>query len=312
MKQSNTEIGGLKKLIDYVILTIIPIIAAGIVVYFITKSMAILALVLYQGLNMFVFFFSFLSIRVIEKSTVIRFPYGTGKLENFASFFLGAVSIPACAYIIAAGIGKLLVPNVNISFGITQLLLVFIISRAIFITWYARRISRLTSSPMAIAYYENFRTGVFFFAGAFIALFAAGILVKAGHPKPAAYIDPALAIAAMSFMLYVSLRQVVTNYRVLIDLPLSEEEQIRILNALAREFESYLDIGNIYTRASGKHRFIDIELYFNSDATLDSINQVRTNLHAHLNANFSSLTFNLIPLCQPKLEKSIGEIVDLK
>jgi divalent metal cation (Fe/Co/Zn/Cd) transporter len=105
----------LKKLIDYGILTIIPIIAAGAVVYFVTRSMGIIALVLYQGLNMFVFFFSFLSIRVIEKSTVIRFPYGTGTLENFASFFMGAVSIPACVYIIVTGVGKMIVPNVNIS-----------------------------------------------------------------------------------------------------------------------------------------------------------------------------------------------------
>lgn len=296
MKQPNTEINGLKKLIDYVILTIIPVIATSILVYFITGSMAILAVVLYQGLNMFVFFFSFLSIRVIEKSTVIRFPYGTGKLENFASFFLGAVSIPACIYIIAAGIGKLFAPNVNISFGITQLLLLLIIARAIFITWYARRVNRLTQSPMALAYYENFRTGVIFFVGALIALFIGWILVKTGFPKPAAYIDPIIAIASMSFMMFVSLRQVIRNYRVLIDLPLPEEEQIRILNALTREFESYEDIGNIYTRASGKHRFIDLELYFNSDTPLHSINQVRNRLYVHLNESFPNLTFNLIPL----------------
>ncbi len=296
MKQTTPEIAGLKKLIDYVILSLLPIIAANIAVYFISGSMAVLAIAIYQGINIVVFFFSFLSIRVIERSTVIRFPYGTGKLENFASFFLGAVSIPACIYIIAAGIGKIIHPNINIAFGTTQILLVFIIIRAVFITWYARKVSNLTRSPMSIAYYENFRTGVFFFSGAMIALFAGWLLVKTGYPKPAAYIDPVLAIAAMSFMLFISVRQVVSNYGVLIDLPLPEEEQIRILNALTKEFDSYLDIGNIYTRASGKNRFIDIELFFNPDTPLDTITTVRANLYSHLHESFPDLTFNLIPL----------------
>jgi cation diffusion facilitator family transporter len=296
MTEANTEIRGLKRLIDNVILTLLPIIIANIIVYFISGSMAVLAIALYQGLNIFVFFFSFLSIRVIQRSTVIRFPYGTGKLENFASFFLGAVSIPACLYIIVAGIGKLVHPNVNIAFGITQLLLLFIIARAVFITWYARRVSILTRSPMALAYFENFKTGVIFFTGALVALFAGWLLVKTGHPKPAAYIDPVLAIASMSFMLFISLRQVVRNYRVLIDLPLPEEEQLMIMQVLAKEFESYLDIGNIYTRASGKHRFIDLELYFDPDMPLERISQIRLRLYTHLQESFSDLTFNLIPL----------------
>jgi cation diffusion facilitator family transporter len=297
MKKPETEIDSLKKLIDYVILTLIPVIAISIAVWIRTGSMAILALILYQGLNLFVFFFSFLSIRVIKKSTVIRFPYGTGKLENFASFFLGAISIPACLYIIVAGIGKLIHPDLNISFGPAQLLLVLIISRALFVTLYARYTYRITQSPMALAYYENFRTGVIFFAGAFIALFAGWILVKTGHPKPAAYIDPSIAIACMTFMLWVSLKQVVRNYRVLIDLPLPEQEQLLILNALAQEFDSFGNVGNIYTRASGKQCFIDIELFFSPDTSLEYIDQTRTRLHAMLSESFPNMSFNLIPLC---------------
>jgi divalent metal cation (Fe/Co/Zn/Cd) transporter len=300
MKKPATEIELLKKLINYVILTLIPIIAISLAVCFITGSMSVLALTLYQGLNLFVFFFSWMSIRIIEHSTIIKFPYGTGKLENFASFLLGAVSIPACVYIIVAGIGKLVVPNLSISFGITQLLLILIIMRAAFITLYARRVNRLSNSPISLAYYENFRTGIIFFIGAFFALFTAWLLVRAGHEKAAAYIDPAIAIVCMTFMLIISVRQVVRNYRVLIDLPLPEEEQRHIIAALAKEFESYEDIGTIYTRASGKQRFIDIELYFPPGTTVDHIARVRTGLLAHLDKTFPNLSFSLIPLCRGK------------
>lgn len=296
--KAGTEIHALKKLIGHTIFSLLPVIAAGIAVWFFSGSMAILALVLSQGLNLFVFFFSFLSIRIIEKSTVIRFPYGTGKLENFASFLIGAITIPACLYIIVASILKFFNPDFDISFGITQVLLVLIIARAIYLTWLSRHITHVTKSPLALAYYENFRSGLFFFAGAFIALLAAWILDGLGYRKPAAYIDPALALIAMTYMLMVSIRQVVRNYRVLIDLPLAEEEQMKILNALSREYESFHNIGNIYTRASGKHRFIDIELFFTPDTSLEFIDGVSSRIQSRLAEEFHDLTFHLIPVCK--------------
>ncbi len=298
MKPQNEEILILKRLVNYVIFSLLPIIAFSLVVYYLSGSMSVLALTLYQGLNLFVFFFSFATIRIIEKSTLIKFPYGTGKLENFASFLLGAISIPACLYIIEAGIVRIIHPNLKISFGITQVLMILIISRAIFITLYARRASRLTGSPMAKAYFENFRMGLVFFTAAFAALFAGWLLNRLGHPAAAAYIDPILAIAAMSAMLVISARQVATNYRVLIDLPLPEHEQLKIIIALTAEFHSYEDIGQIYTRSSGKQRFIDLELYFSPETPLAQISQVRTRLHEKLAGSFPHLSFNLIPLCR--------------
>lgn len=300
MNKNSNDITELKKMINYIIWTLVPVVAAGFVVYAITQSMAILALVLYQGLNMFVFLFSYASIRIIERSNVISFPYGTGKLENFVSFFIGAITIPACIYIIFTGILRIIHPNFNLSFGLTQLLLVLIISRAIFITLFTKRVSEKTKSPMAIAYYQNFRTGVYFFLGAFAAIFIGWGLIKIGFTKPAAYIDPAIAIVAMSYMFIVSIKQVLGNYRILIDLPLAENEQLIILNALTKEFDSYKNVGNIYTRASGKSRFIDIELYFQSETTLEEIDLLRKKLSNILSENFTDLNFNLIPLVDKK------------
>jgi cation diffusion facilitator family transporter len=294
--QTDSDIQSIKKLIGIVILTLLPIIAAGVVIYLVTQSMALLSMVISQGLFLFVVLFSYRSMGIIQNSTVIRFPYGTGKLENFASFLVGAVTLPACLYMIAASIMRLFHPNMKLAFGIVQILLVMLIIRALFIVWYARRIHRNTNSPLALTYYENSRGGVIFFVCAFIALLAAWILDSTGFEKPAAYIDPALALVAMVYMLIISLRQVVRNYRVLIDLPLPEEEQLDILNALSREYHSFRNVGNIYTRASGRHRFIDIELFFDPETTLENIELVRSNIETNLKVRFPNLTFHLIPL----------------
>lgn len=53
------------------------------------------------------------------------------------------------------------------------------------------------------------------------------------------------------------------------DLLLPEAEQLMIMRVLANEFESYENVGNIYSRRSGRQRFIDIELlYINNIKTV--------------------------------------------
>jgi cation diffusion facilitator family transporter len=297
MKNNKSNITGLKKMTALAIYSLIPIISGGIVTYFISRSISILALILYQGLTLFVFIFSYKSVCLIEKSTVISFPYGTGRLENFLSFLIGAVTIPSSVYIIVASINKIIHPNYNISLGLAQILLIFIITRTVYITFYTGKMKKTNDSPVIKTFHENFRVGAVFFSLALIALFTAWMLTKSGYIKAAAYIDPVLAIFPMVYLFFVSMRQVIENYRVLIDLPLPEAEQLKILKALSGEFNTYDNIGNIYTRVSGTKRFIDVELYFDPGTNLEYIRKVKHSINKRLEESFPDLSFNLIPLC---------------
>lgn len=48
---------------------------------------------LIRGLSLIVQIFAFKSIRTILKSNVMKFPYGTGKLENFSSIVFCGISL---------------------------------------------------------------------------------------------------------------------------------------------------------------------------------------------------------------------------
>ncbi len=298
-KPVNADTSLLKKLIQFTILTMIPVLALGFYIYHLTSSVAVFSLVLYQGLNLIVFLFAFSSVLQIEKATVFKFPYGTGKLENFGAFLLGLISVPASLYTIFFSIKRIILPMPSTSFSATQILLIFIILRAVFLTYYALMVFKKGQSPISKAYFENFRSGLVFFLGAFVAIFIGWLLEKSGKSSLASLIDPLIALIAMIFMLIVSVKQIVSNYGILIDLPLPEDKQLKILHALSLEFESYKGIGNIYTRSSGKLCFIDIELHFDASTPLHHVIATRDALRQHLEKDFRHLSFNLIPLINP-------------
>jgi len=119
--------------------------------------------------------------------------------------------------------------------------------------------------------------------------------MSCSHPV-AHSIDPLISLIISGYMLYIGIRLSVENFKTLIDFPLPEEDQLKIIKILAKEYEQYENLGNIYTRLSGKKRFIEIELYLDQEWTLKQIQELRNRLESALQEQFPTLQFALIPL----------------
>jgi divalent metal cation (Fe/Co/Zn/Cd) transporter len=70
-------------------------------------------------------------------------------------------------------------------------------------------------------------------------------------------IDPVVTIILAVYMLVNGSRLIVKNFKSLIDLPLFEKDQMKIMEVLVREFDIFENIGRVYTRRSGNTRFIE-------------------------------------------------------
>ena len=68
------------------------------------------------------------------------------------------------------------------------------------------------------------------------------------------------------------------------------------MNVLAREYDKYKNVGNIYTRLSGRRRLIEIEFYLREDASLAEIIELKGRIEESLRQHFPDLHFSLIPL----------------
>jgi cation diffusion facilitator family transporter len=288
----------LKKLVDIAFFTLIPLLILSAVTGVLSNSITILAIAFGYGLSFIVQLFAFKSIRTIVKSNVMQFPYGTGKLENFSAIVYGCLAIPTSLFIIYSSVMRLIAPPAIISFGIAQIPLVPSLVRSILMFRKSRQLMKGTESPMVHSYYVNFKTVSLLDAGVVVGMGIAFALATSGHGHIAYLMDPTISSLLAAYMLFCGVGVTIRNFRVLIDLPLPEDDQLRVMSILAQEYSSYENIGNIYTRFSGGTRFIELELYLKGELSLREIMELRQRIEDRLRQHFKDVRFALIPLSE--------------
>ena len=296
-RNSKEPVVELKKLVDITFYTIIPLLVLSTVTGILSNSMTILSMAFDYGLSFVVQLFAFMSIRTIVKSNVMKFPYGTGKLENFSAIVYGSLAIPTSLFIIYSSITRFITPPA-ISFGIAQIPLIPSLVRSTLLFRKSRQLMKASESPMVHSYYVNFKVSTILDISLLTSLSVALLLVNSGHGHIAYVIDPTVSALLGAYMLFQAVKLTIENFRVLIDFPLPENDQLKIMAILAQEYSAYENIGNIYTRFSGKTRFIEVELYLKKDLSLEEIRNLGQRIESRLQQHFGDLRFVLIPLCE--------------
>jgi len=275
--------------------SMIPLMILSAITGILSNSMTILAVAFDYGLSFIVQLFAFKSIRTIVKSNIIKFPYGTGKLENFSAIVYGALAIPASLFIIYSSITRFILPPV-ISFGIAQIPLIPNLIRSVILFRKAKKLNQTSKSPMVHSYYVNFKVTAIIDISILASLSVIFLLVNTGAGQIAPMIDPVVSAILGVYMLYCGVTLTIGNFKVLIDFPLPEEDQVKIMAILAQEYNYYENIGNIYTRYSGKTRFIELELFLKKDLSLEEITCLSQRIESQLKQHFQEIRFVLIPL----------------
>lgn len=295
LAKSDESLPELKKLVDATLYSMIPLMLLSVITGVLSNSMTILAVAFDYGLSFVVQLFAFKAIRTILKTNIIKFPYGTGKLENFSAIVYGALAIPVSVFIIYSSIARLIVPPV-IAIGIAQIPLIPNLVRSLLLFRKSRQLARSSESPMIHSYYVNFKVTAMTDASILAALSAVLLFTTYGYTEVAYIIDPTVSALLGAYMLFCGVKLSISNFKVLIDLPLPEEDQLKIMSILAQEYNDYENIGNIYTRFSGKTRFIELELYLKKNASLEEIEILKQRIEKNLRQHFRDLRFVLIPL----------------
>ncbi len=298
-KKTAEPLSDLKKVIDFAFYTLIPLSLLFIVIGILSNSATIMAITFDCGLGFIIQLFAFTSIRTILKTNILKFPYGTGKLENFSSLLYGSLTIPTALFIIFSSIMRLFSTPVAVSFGIAQIPLIPALARSVFLLKWTSKLKKESESPMILSYYIGSKICTMFNVAVIVGISTGFILVSRGFEEIAFMIDPVLSVLIALYMLYNGIILTVGNFKSMADFPLSEEDQLKIMGVVGQEYENYEDIGNIYTRISGKRRFIEMELYFKKGTCLNEIMKLRKNMEKLLEGRFEDVHFTLIPLCVP-------------
>ena len=252
--------------------------------------------------------FSLYAMRQVLSENVYTFPYGAGKLENFSAFLCGFFYVPFAVYIIYDAIIRLNdAPEVG--YLLSQIpVIVSLVSMTVFYQLVKNLTRRLHNpSPLLLAYLLDFRIALMSDIGVLISLTLGWALVKFDLTAIGNRIDPVVSLLIAIYMLWIGSTQVWHNFRALMDLPLSEQEQFAITKVLTRHFADYESIGTLYTRSSGKRCFVEIELGFDPEQTMQHVQELSLKMTLDLTAELPDLTFRIIPIDSEVLDKSMDD-----
>ena len=288
----------LKRLIFLTLWSLVFEIVLTVAVQIFSGSLALGAVLIDSAASMLLHIFNMISIGIILRRNAFSHPYGTGKLENFAGFLYSIATIPGGIWIIFSAYNNYLNPPQNVNLGLATVSTIFYIIRAYWLYGIARRIVQRypQSSPMTMSYLVGMRvttiSSVMLFAGLLIGY----SMSFTKHAAAVIYFDIAIASVIGLYMLYTGISILISNFKSLVDMPLPEPDQFKILQALTAHFEDYEGIGNVYSQLSGSTRLVQIELYVKAELTARDINDLSAAIEKRLKEQFGKLVFHLIPL----------------
>ena len=277
--------------------TLFPLMILFVAVAVIANSSAVFVYSVNFAITIAVQGFSIYAMRQVMRENPFRFPYGAGKLENFAAFLGGVLNVPSGIYVACAASLRLIDPE-HVGYGLSMIPIAVEAARMVVLYASVSRLARRTRDPAPLlqAYLLDWRVNVLSDCGVLVAFAAGWLLVVNGMETLGDRLDPLIALAISVYMIWVGVILVRRNFRALMDLPLPEEEQLRVMKVLAAHYADFEAIGTLYTRSSGKRRFVEIELAFAGERTLDELMALSAHMEEALAAGVPELTFRVIPV----------------
>ena len=304
----------LYRLLRWGLVVEIPIVAITATSAVLLSSAALVALAAQSGIALVINAFAVYAMRQVLKHNVYSHPYGAGKLENFSAFLCGVLYVPSGLYVLFESIERLIhAPEVGYILGLIPVSLTFT-TGVVFFTLSRRLMRRTTDpSPLLVAYKADYFIGMMTDGGVLVAFIAGTALAGSSLGTVGNRIDPAVALVMACYMLWVGVDLVRNNFRALMDLPLPEEHQLTITRVLAAHYEHYDSVGTLYTRASGNRRFVEVELGFDGERSVEHVHTLSRHMERDLAEQVPGLRFRIVPVWgaeEPAVAAAPGEIAD--
>jgi len=300
----DTESRQLYKLLKLGLIIEVPLVVLTVTSAILAGSAALIALAAQSGVALVINAFAVYAIRQVLRENVYTHPYGAGKLENFSAFLCGVLYVPSGLFVLYDSIERLIeAPEVGYLTGLIPVVCTFATGTLLFTM--SKRLERRTAdpSPLLIAYKADYFIGMCTDGGVLVAFVLGSLLVSWGEPAIGDRIDPVIAMVMAFYMLYIGQELVRHNFRALMDLPLSEKEQLAITKVLAHHYADYDEVGIVFTRQSGNRRYVEIELGFDGDKTVEHVHTLSRHMEKDLSAELPSLYFHIVPVWEEEVER---------
>ena len=279
--------------------SLIPFTVLFAVVAVLTNSSTMVIISALNVISLTVQAFSLYAMRRVIAPNPFGLPFGAGKLEDFSAFLCGVLFVPSGLYMAYVSILELISPEA-VGYALGMIPVFFSALRLGSLYAAVRRLSRETAHPSLLlrAYFLDYRIGVLTDVSVFVTFGLGWLLMHNGQPALGNRIDPAVTLVLALYALWSGISLVRHSFRPLMDLPLPETDLLKIMKVLAAHYTEYDDIEGLYTRASGRKRFVDVEIVFPGGSTLSQIDALSSQMERELAAAMPGLVFEVRPLIE--------------
>jgi cation diffusion facilitator family transporter len=235
------------------------LICMKVVVCVITGSMSIISEAIHSGMDLVAAFIAFASVRVSDNPPDKDHPYGHGKVENVSGAIEAVLIVAASGFIIYKAIKKLFLNEPVESLGLG--FFVMMVSAAVntYVSWALYRVAKKEESIALAADALHLKVDVYTSLGVALGLGILWCINFFWHIK-LYFLDPVIAILIALFILKEAWDMLRVAYRPLVDTALTEDEIVRVKDAIRRSSGAFVDFHNLRTRRAGKFKYVDLHL----------------------------------------------------
>jgi cation diffusion facilitator family transporter len=242
--------------------TAVTTIAVKTVAFLLTGSIGLLSDAAESLVNLLAAVVALYALRVAARPADEEHHFGHGKAEYFSAGIEGLMIFVASGFILVAAVRRFLdpVPLESLGPGLAISLAAAVLNGAV--GWYLLRNGRQYRSATLVADGKHLLTDVWTSAGVIIGVLLVGLT---GWQR----LDPLIAMAVGANIAIIGYRLAHGSVTALLDASLPSEDQATMNQVLDGWRSSEVDIAEIRTRVSGRHRFISLTVLVPGEWTVE-------------------------------------------
>lgn len=235
-------------------------------------------------------------LRISEQGNTNQYPYGTGRLEDAMAFFSAVlmtigILLPLHKVFNAFYTHTYHAPKL----GWAVLVLLFAVMGQTYLYYLAKKAVKQNSSPMiamSLKCYKvaSLRDSITFSIILFFLLFGRS------NENLMFWVDQLCTIVLGIYAITQYVPSVWINFRSLVDFPLAEDDQLKIMSLLTRYYDEYEMVGNIYSTNKGSTRIVEIELEFAPEMVMSEFLELERRMSKDLQKIFADVKLKILPL----------------
>ncbi len=246
----------------------------------------------------FAIFFSWLTIKKVDKGKNALYNYGYGKLENLSSLVVAGVMIISIVIILYQIIDRFQHPvelkTVGLGIGVLFSGLAALFNA--WLWWQSYKTAKSVSSAVMESLWRLYQVKTI---STVCVLASLGMSLLFRNQSWAVYIDPAGSVVMLGVLIFSTYGVISSSIYDLLDRSLSDSLQLIVLRSLANHFDSYEAIHAVNSRRSGNTIYVEMFLEFDPEWKMAEVQKNINEIKAELEGKILGSQIIIVPTSSP-------------